>query len=354
MNDSTGPYGDAMKRVNQLRQQKFQPAPGGSTPPVITMPGRGPMRVPRTAPYTPKPRRSVLSLEELERFGNLLVFAKVTVEGYFAGKHKSPFHGSSVEFADHREYVAGDDPKHIDWRAYGRVRKLFVRRYEAETDMVIYLLVDTSRSMDYAGPRRSSKFDMGAKIAAALSYLTLRQGDKAALGLFADGISQFVPPGGTHRHLFKMIDALETAEQRAGTGIAKTLEHCGALFKKRGRLVIVSDFWDEIGPTFDALSRFLHRKFEVLLIQVLDPHELDLPPWNTARFTDMETGGQVEVQLEEIRSAYRRAARARVDEIGREASQRGISHALATSDQPYLEAIEAYLGFRGANALAAR
>jgi uncharacterized protein (DUF58 family) len=303
-------------------------------------------------PSTPIPprlyRRSLLNPAELERFRNLLVFARATVEGYFAGKHRSPHRGSSVEFTDYKEYVPGDDVNRLDWRAYGRSRRLFVRQYEAETDMVIYLLVDVSASMDYSGTggAQQSKYVIAAKIAAALAYLMLRQGDKVSLGLFATNLKQFVPVGGTRRHLHKLVAELENAEPASTTGIAQALSECHSLFKQRGRLVILSDFWDDQAGTLDALSRFQHRKFETLLLQIVHPHELDLPGVHAARFQDMETREVIEVEPEEIRVAYRESMRKLVEGLARDANNRRVSHALVRSDRPYLDAIEAYLGFR--------
>jgi uncharacterized protein (DUF58 family) len=297
---------------------------------------------------------SLLSPAELERFGNLLLFARSTVEGYFSGKHKSPHRGASVEFTDYKEYVPGDDVKQIDWRAYGRSRRLFVRQYEAETDMVVYLLVDVSASMSYAGTGRESKYVLAAKIAAALAYLMVHQGDKAALGLFAETLKRFLPPGGTRSHLHNLFAELESVVPASTTGIASALEECNSLFKKRGRLVVLSDFWDDPGQTFEALSRFRHRKFEILLLHIVHPHELDLPGVHAARFHDVETHEEVEVEPEEIRAAYRESARKRADTLAREAHSRQISHALVHADRPYLDAIEAYIGFRGNNTLSRR
>src|ERR1022692_57625 len=242
MSDSVPPSNKARERAVKLSEVIHQP-------PVITVPPLLPQEQ-RVPPVLSKffrsgPRRSLLSPAELERFGNLLVFARSTVEGYFAGKHKSPHRGSSVEFTDYREYIPGDDPKRIDWRAYGRSRRLFVRQYEAETDMVIYLLVDVSGSMNYAGDDRESKYVLAAKIAAALSYLMIHQGDKAALGLFAERLKRFLPAGGTRRHLHNLVNELEVVEPAFGTGIAEALSECDLLFKKRGRLVVLSDFWDD-------------------------------------------------------------------------------------------------------------
>lgn len=355
MSDVVPELDEARRRAIRLSDAIRRRAPLGSVPPVIPVPP-----VIRAAPppleifrRTAK-RVSLLSPDELERFGNLLVFARSTVEGYFSGKHKSPFHGSSVEFTDYREYIPGDDPRHIDWRAYGRSHRLFIRQYEAETDMAAYLLVDVSASMNYAGEDSQSKYILAAKIAAALAYLMIRQGDKAALVLFAERLRRFLPPGGTRRHLHNLVSALELAQPSSTTGIAPAVAECNLLFKKRGRIVLLSDFWDDTEATFDALSRFLHRKFEILLLHVVHPHELDLPGVHAARFKDMESQDEVEVEPEEIRAAYKVSALERSKALEREASLRRMSYARVNTERPYLDAIEAYLGFRGTNTIAPR
>ena len=308
------------------------PAP----PPLPQRPGR--------ADAAPPPL--LLNLQELERFENLLVFAKATVEGYFAGKHKSPYRGSAAEFADYKEYVPGDDLARLDWRVYGRTRRLYLRQFEEETDMVAYLMLDTSGSMRYAGAKRQSKFFLAAKTAAALAYLMMRQSDKAALVLFGQKVTQFLPPGGTRRHLHRMVTELERVRPAKTTGIAAAVSECNTLFKKRGRLVILSDFLDDTAPLLDALAQFVHRKFEILLLHITDPDELNLPAVSAAKFTDMETGEQVQVDAAEIRESYRERVRQTIADLAREADQRQIQHRLVDTRRPYLDAIEAYLGFR--------
>ena len=346
---------DTRTGTNQAREQALKMADTLRVPPVIrpVPPRLSPAWLPALLNHQ-QPRPNLLSPAELERFGNLLVFARSTVEGYFAGKHRSPHRGSSVEFTDYKEYVPGDEVKRIDWRAYGRSRRLYVRQYEAETDMVVYLLVDVSASMSYAGTEGPSKYVLAAKIAAALAYLMIHQGDKAALGLFAEKLKRFHPPGGTRGHLHNLVSELEMVTPAASTGMAGALTECNLLFKKRGRLIVLSDFWDDTEKTLEALSRFIHRKFEVLLLHVVHPHELDLPAVHAARFRDLETNQEVEVEPEEIRAAYRESARQRMDAFAREASLRRISHALVHTHRAYLDAIEAYLGFRDRNNLSAR
>ncbi|MBA4147539.1 MAG: DUF58 domain-containing protein [Verrucomicrobia bacterium] len=317
----------------------------GSQPPPIPV-----SAIPKRTPVLQK-REPILTPDELDRFKNLLVFAKAMVEGYFSGKHRSPYRGSSAEFADYKEYVAGDDIGHMDWRVYGRSRRLYIRQFEEETDMTIYLLVDTSASMRYAGQSRQPKFFTAAKIAAALSYLMMHQGDKVALGLFAEKMDQFIAPGGTRRHLHRIVTELEKVEPAQKTGIAQAISESGAVFKKRGKLIVLSDFLCDTNELFDALGQFLHRKFDVLLLQVLDPDELNLPPVSVAKFQDMETGEEVQVEPEEIRKAYRKNMEQFLESIAHEADQRQIGYSLVDSSKPYLHAIEIYLGFRNRNVI---
>ena len=301
---------------------------------------------PRAEP-PPLPGSVLLNEEELARFENLLVFAKATVDGFFVGKHKSPRHGSAAEFADYKEYVAGDDLSRLDWRVYGRTRRLYVRQFEEETDMAVYVLVDTSASMRYAGAKRQLKYILAAKIAAALCFLMRAQGDKISLGLFAEKVTRFIPPGGTRRHLHEIITALEQARPARGTALAQAIEECAVLIKKRGRLVIISDFLDDTDALFDALARFVHRKFDILLLHIADPDEMKLPPLTAANFIDLETGESVQIDPEEIREDYAARMEKVVGDIARAADLRQIQHRLVDTRRPYLDAIEAYLGFRG-------
>ncbi len=291
----------------------------------------------------------LLNLQELERFENLLVFAKAIVEGYFAGKHKSPYRGSAAEFADYKEYTPGDELARLDWRVYGRTRRLYLRQFEEETDMTVYLMVDTSGSMRYAGEKRQSKYFLAAKIAAALAYLMLAQSDKAALVLFAQKVTNYLAPGGTRRHLHRMVTDLERIRPAMTTGIGNAVQECAALFKRRGRIVILSDFLDDTTALFDALSQFVHRKYEILLLQIVDPDELNLPAFNAAKFVDAETAETVQVDPEEIRASYRAHMQKLIEDLAREADLRQIQHRLVDTQRPYLDAIEAYLGFRGRN-----
>lgn len=295
---------------------------------------------------------TLLNEAELERFKNLIVFAKTAVESRFSGRHRSPDLGAGGEFVEYQSYDPGRPVQAIDWRVYAKTRKLVIRRYREETDMDVHLLVDASGSMVYTGGQREMKGLRAARVAAALAYLMVRQGDKASLTLFTDGIVDHVPPAGTRRHVQAMLRALVrpayAAEGR--TDLPAAVREWTRLAKRRGRLVILSDFLGHT-PTevFEALGPLLHRGFEILLMQLQDPDELSLPDAPLARFVDLETGESVEVDPAEIRADYEARIRQRNEEFQSAGARHRIEFKTFATDRPYREAIEAYLGFRNAS-----
>ena len=299
-------------------------------------------------------KRAALLLDEaeLERFKNLIVFAKTTVESRYQGRHKSPDHGGGGEFSEYLTYEPGRPVQAIDWHVYARSRKLVVRRYLQETDMDVHLLVDASGSMAYAGGKREQKGTRAARIAAALAYLMLKQGDKASITLFADRVLEHLPAGGTRRHLMAMLRALvRPAYDAAGrTNLPAAIHECERLIRRRGRLVIVSDFLGhEPEAVFDALGSFIYRGFEILLMQLTDPDELSLPDAPLARFVDMETGETIEVEPAEIRAEYEARMTAKSAAFATGGARHRIDFTALDTASPYREAIEAYLGFRRLN-----
>lgn len=296
-------------------------------------------------------RLQVLSPEELEAYKNLLLFAKAKVEGTYAGRHASPFRGASSEFSDFKAYTPGDEVAQVDWRAYGRTRRLYLKQHEDETDMVLYLMLDTSASMEYAGQGRPLKLHLAAKVAAALAYLMHRQGDKSALALFAHQVTRMIPVGRTRRHMNTLIGALEEVRGAYTTGMATALEQCASVFRRRGNLIILSDFHTDLPAMFEQLSRFQHREFGVLLLQILDPDEWRLPSRQVARYVDMENGEDVRVDPSEIREVYARRFRAVQDSLARESESRQIQCTTLDTRDPYTHALESYLGFRDRRSL---
>lgn len=334
---------------DSLHNAKAPASSPAGRPPPLPRPTGIPPPLPQHAKKAAETFRSrYFNHGELERFDDLLVFATTTVEGFLAGKHRSPHFGFSAEFVEHKPYVAGDDIEHIDWQVYARTKRLYSRKFLEETDMTIHLLVDCSQSMAYNPQLRELKMSRAKRVAAALAYLMLKQGDKASLGLFTDRLTTHVPPGGTRRHLFRLLKTLEQSENATRrTDLGRSLLEAAAQTRKRGRLVVVSDFLGiDIDGMFDALSLFVHRGFEVMLMQVLDPDEVTLPDVSLARFEDMETGQQVQVEPEEIRAAYEREVGALIENLRLQSLRRRITFSSHQTASPYLDAIEDYVLFR--------
>lgn len=334
--------------ARQFRANRRARAPG--TPPPLPSNAELQRSAARAAENLRRKRADELLDEaELARFKNLVVFARTLVQSRYSGRHKSPDLGGGGEFAEFQAYFPGLPVSAIDWRVWARDRRLVIRRYREETDMDVHLVVDASGSMAYGGGGREDKGLRVARIAAALAYLMMRQGDKVSLTLFADRVLDHLPPGGTRRHLLAALRALvkPAHEATGGTDVAAALHECERLFKRRGRIVVLSDFLGgERQALFDALGRFAHRGFEILLMQLMDPDELTLPDAPLARFVDMETGETVEVEPAEIRDDYQRHIAARRRGLADECARHGVDFTGLETSGPYREAIEAYLGFR--------
>ncbi|MCH2175090.1 MAG: DUF58 domain-containing protein [Lentisphaeria bacterium] len=288
--------------------------------------------------------RQVLNIQEVQNYENLLVFAKSVVDGFYSGRHRAIHHGAAAQFKDFSPYYPGDDLKQIDWRLYAKTGKLFTRRYENETDMIAYLVVDVSASMAYHGT--NEKFGITSKLAAALAYLMIHQGDKVALILVSDKLEGFIPPGGTHAHMMKIVRKLEEHRCKGKTNLGRALKSCQSMIKKRGRLVILSDFWEVHQPFFDAMDLFLHRNFDLFMMHVLHPDELKLPNLDRVRFVDMETRESIQLEPAEIRQAYMSEIEKFEIYLKQMCQARQIDYSIIKSDQPYQRALETYLGVR--------
>ena len=293
--------------------------------------------------------RTFLNEEELARFHNLISFAKQTVEARFAGRHKSHDFGTGGEFAEHKQYHPGLPVSAIDWHVYARTKKLFIRTYDELTDLAVHLVTDVSGSMSFVSAGNEMKGSRSARIAASLAHLMIRQGDKVSLTMFADKVLDHLPCGGTSRHLERMLMGLASPSNypNGKTKIADSLRETALLAKRRGRLVVLSDFLGEDPEEIlEALSPFLHRRFEILLLQISDPQERTLPHAPLARFVDLETQEELEIEPEEIRENFAQTVRERTTALKTGAMRRRVDFARLGTESPYLDAIEAYLGFR--------
>jgi len=230
--------------------------------------------------------------------------AKLVVEGYIIGQHRSPYHGFSVEFSEHRSYEPGDEVKHIDWKLYGKTNRLYVKRYEEETNLRAHLILDTSKSMSYTS-NKVSKLDYGSYLLAALSYLMISQQDAAGVVLFDEKIRSFVPPKSTPSHLNTLLNILDAPIPGNDTKIESVLHQMAERINKRGLVIIISDLLDEPKSVLKGLKHFRHRKQEVILFHILDRNELEFEFENRTKFVDMESGEEITTDPWHIKNDYK-------------------------------------------------
>lgn len=241
----------------------------------------------------------------LASIARLQLRARYAVEGYMAGQHRSPSRGFSIEFAEHREYVPGDDLRYVDWKALARHDKFYLKQFEDETNLRCCLAVDASQSMAYQGPAAPlSKFAYAQTLAAALAWLILHQQDAAGLVLFDQHLRAVLPPAAHPAHWESILQVLEAAEPRGPTAVGAALHALAPRLRRRGLVIVISDGLDALDPLLVGLKHLRHRQQEVLLLHLLDPAEIDLPFAGLTRFVGLEGLPAVDADPDAIRQAY--------------------------------------------------
>ena len=278
---------------------------------------------------TERAAKSYLDPEAVSRLGRLDLVARLVVEGFITGLHRSPYHGFSVEFSEHRPYMPGDPLRDLDWKVLAKNGRLYVKQYEEETNLKAYLLLDTSGSMGFRAGGPLSKFNYGASLMAALSYLMLKQRDAVGLSLFRDRLLTSVPPRSVQSHLQVLLAEIGRHEPGEDTQMAPAFHDLAERFARRGLVVLVSDLFDDPAEVLRGLRHFRHRGHEVIVFHVLDPRERDLDFERTAtRFYDLEDEDETlttqpwhmqeeyRQQMEELIRTYREGcAEARIDYV---------------------------------------
>jgi len=272
--------------------------------------------------------------------------ARYVVEGLLSGLHESPYRGYSVEFAEHREYAPGDEIRRIDWKAYGKFDRYFVKEYEEETNLRAYLLLDASASMDY-GSQGISKFDYGCYLAVSLAYLMLRQGDDVGLVTFGAQVQRYIPPRSGLKHLQAVTSLLEATQPQGETHLDQALREIGGKLKKRGMIIVISDLFDAPDLVLRALKYFRHRRNEVMVFHLLDKNELDFPFDRLTVFEDIEdVRSRVLADPRAIRQAYLQQLQSFIEEYRRECRREWIDYNLFPTTTPLDIALTRYLARR--------
>jgi uncharacterized protein (DUF58 family) len=283
--------------------------------------------------------------QKLARLRNLQLLARTVVEGYVSGLHRSPFKGFSAEFAEYREYLPGDDLKHFDWRVFARSDRRYVKQYEEETNLTCTLLLDASGSMAF-GSGDATKFDYACTLVAALAYLMVRQRDRVGLAVFDDDVRERIPPRSSPAHMKNIVERLERLHPSGETGTARALHAVADGIRRRGLVVVVSDLIDDQAAVMGALNHFRHDRSEVIVFNVFDPAERDLPFDGQVDFEDMETGRRMLVQPDVIREDYRRRFAGFVQRYRQECAASLVDYQLVTTDMPFELMLAAYLSRR--------
>jgi uncharacterized protein (DUF58 family) len=321
--------------------------------------------MPATVPRLPERPGGVPSSEfrfldpaVLARLGTLELKARTVVEGFLTGLHRSPMKGFSVEFAEYRQYLPGDALATIDWKVYARSDRHYVKKFEEETNLDCYLLLDVSASMGYGGiagattgrrdgRQRITKLEYGSMLAAALAHLMNRQRDAVGLTAFDEAIVEMVPPRSRPGHLRSILLTLDRLQIGRGTDVSKPLHLLADGIGKRGMVILISDLLDEPERVVDGLRHFRFRGTDVIVFHLLDPDELTFPFERAARFRDIEGDEELVAVPSAVRKQYLEALNATLDRYKRELTSAGIDYRLIDTSQPLDLALAAYLSARG-------
>ena len=292
-------------------------------------------------------RRSLLDPAVLARLGTLKLRVRAVTEGILSGLHRSPHHGQSVEFAEHKEYTPGDDVRRIDWKAYGKFDKYYVKQFEQETNLRCYLVVDASGSMGWKGAEGGlTKLEYASSLAASLAYLLVRQADAAGLVLCGDRVVRAIPPAASAGHLVPLLDALSGAvpagQTRLGAAVDWIVEHA----PRRAAVVVLTDLFDQDERALKRLAQLRRRKHEVTLFHVLDPAELEFPYQEPTLFLSTEDGRSVEAHGRDVRQGYLQVMGDWLAQVKREAAEQDLDYALCRTDRPLDEVLLPFLARR--------
>jgi len=289
--------------------------------------------------------RKYLDPEVVGKLKGMELKARMVVEGFIAGLHKSPYHGFSVEFAEHRQYMPGDNIRDIDWKVFAKSDRYYIKQYEEETNLKAYLLLDCSASMGYTS-EQTIKLDYASLLAAALSYMMLKQRDAVGLVTFDEKIRRYIPPRSKSGHIHILLQELANQEASDKTDIASALHQMAERISRRGLVMVFSDLLDDPSEIISGLKHFRHKHHEVVLFHILDPRERDFAFPQEAIFKDLETGEELTTLPWQIKKHFQKATREFSDRIAAECRQSRIDYHLIDTSEPFDKALYAYLAKR--------
>ena len=278
-------------------------------------------------------QKEYLKPEILTKINNLELRAKLVVEGFITGLHQSPFHGFSVEFAQHRPYNIGDNLRYVDWKVLGRTDRYYIKQYEEETNLKAYILLDTSRSMDFSSGG-ITKLMYAKYFGAALAYLMISQRDAVGLALFGETVKKMLPPRSATSYLQPILLEMDGAQPEGETDISSILHQLAERLKRRGLIILISDLFDQPEKVLSGLRHFRHGHHEVLIFQILDKNEIDFDFRGNVEFEDMETGEHIRTYPWYIRQEYRQAMEEFITFYKKNCRDNRIDYRLLRTDEP--------------------
>ncbi len=279
----------------------------------------------------------------LARVGNLELLARNVVDGFINGLHRAPFFGASVDFAEHRGYVAGDDIRRVDWKLYARTDRYYIKQYEADTNTNFTILFDISKSMTFAS-NGVSKLDYGSYLAACLAYLAHRQRDRVGIITFDEDIVAHVPPSAKHFNM--VLHTLDQAKPERPGHLSAPLNKMAEHFKRRGILLLISDFYDDPDAVLDAIKPLRFLGNDLIVFHVLDPQEINFDFNEASTFQDLESGEQIPVVPQSFRAEYRRLIQEHIARLSAKFSEQRIDYMLCNTSEPLDKALSSYLSSR--------
>jgi uncharacterized protein (DUF58 family) len=279
----------------------------------------------------------------LARVGNLELLAKTVVDGFINGLHRAPFFGASIDFAEHRQYVAGDDIRRVDWKLWARTDRYYVKQYEADTNTNFSILFDISRSMKFTSGG-VSKLEYGSFLGACLGYLATRQRDRVGIITFDEEIVTHVPPSA--KHFDMVLHTLDRAKAERPGHLSAPLHKMAEHFKRRGILLLISDFYDEPEAILDAIKPLRFLGNDLIVFHVLDPQEISFDYEDASAFEDLESREQIPVVPQSFRAEYRRLIQEHIESLRSKFSEQRIDYALLNTSEPLDRALFSYLSSR--------
>lgn len=279
----------------------------------------------------------------LSRIKDLELLARSVVDGFINGLHRAPYFGASIDFAEHRGYVAGDDIRRVDWKLYARTDRYFVKQYEADTNANFSVLMDVSRSMSFAS-QGVSKLEYGSYLGACLAYLSMRQRDRVGIVTFDEDIVTYVPPSAKHFNV--LLHTLDRARAEKPGRLISVLHKAAEHFKRRSIVALISDLYENPDELLDALKPYAYLGNDLVVFHVLDPAEIEFPYKEASRFEDLESGEQVPVVPSVFAEQYRKMMREHIDRLTTKFTEARIDYVQLNTSQPLDDALFRYLANR--------